>query len=105
MTYSPGGFAAHRSRHGLNYAPTRAPHNRSRIAITVSFMETIIAALAYRPSSTANQHRNPDVDRLDAMRLYTRIVERRSFTAAAHDMDVPRSTVTKVIRQMETRLN
>jgi DNA-binding transcriptional LysR family regulator len=44
------------------------------------------------------------VDRLDAMRLYTRIVERRSFTLAANDMEVPRSTVTKVIRQMETRL-
>ncbi|CAB3761641.1 LysR family transcriptional regulator [Paraburkholderia solisilvae] len=44
------------------------------------------------------------MDRLDAMRLYTRIVERRSFTLAANDMEVPRSTVTKVIRQMETRL-
>ncbi|GAB7521397.1 hypothetical protein PBS_03800 [Paraburkholderia sp. 2C] len=38
------------------------------------------------------------------MRLYTRIVERRSFTLAADDMDVPRSTVTKVIHQMEKRL-
>src|ERR1700710_3088723 len=38
------------------------------------------------------------------MRLYTRIVERRSFTLAANDMEAPRSTVTKVIRQMETRL-
>ena len=44
------------------------------------------------------------MDRLDAMRLFIRIVERRSFTAAAHDIGVPRSTVTQVIRQMEDRL-
>ncbi len=44
------------------------------------------------------------MDRLDAMRLFTRIVERRSFTEAAHDLGVPRSTVTTVIRQMEERL-
>lgn len=44
------------------------------------------------------------MDRLDAMRLFTRVVERRSFTAAAHDTGVPRSTVTTVIRQMEERL-
>lgn len=44
------------------------------------------------------------MDRLDAMRLFVRIVERHSFTAAAHDVDVPRSTVTQVIRQMEERL-
>ena len=44
------------------------------------------------------------MDRLDAMRLFIRIVERCSFTAAAHDIGVPRSTVTQVIRQMEDRL-
>lgn len=44
------------------------------------------------------------MDRLDAMRLFTRIVERRSFTEAAHDTGVPRSTVTTVIRQLEERL-
>src|ERR1700754_4119866 len=44
------------------------------------------------------------MDRLDAMRLFTRIVDRRSFTLAAHDTEVPRSTVTKVIHDMETRL-
>jgi DNA-binding transcriptional LysR family regulator len=38
------------------------------------------------------------------MRLFTRIVERRSFTLAAQDTGVPRSTVTKVIRDMEARL-
>ncbi len=44
------------------------------------------------------------MDRFDAMRLFIRVVERRSFTQAAHDMEVPRSTCTKVIRELETRL-
>lgn len=44
------------------------------------------------------------MDRFDAMRLYTRVVERRSFTLAASDLEVPRSTVTKVIAEMERRL-
>lgn len=44
------------------------------------------------------------MDRLEAMRVFTRIVERRSFTLAAQDTAVPRSTVTTVIREMETRL-
>lgn len=44
------------------------------------------------------------MDKLDAMRLFTRIVERRSFTLAAHDTGVPRSTVTQVIRQLEEKL-
>jgi DNA-binding transcriptional LysR family regulator len=44
------------------------------------------------------------MDRFDAMRLFTRVVERRSFTLASHDTGVPRSTVTTVIREMEARL-
>ena len=44
------------------------------------------------------------MDRLDAMRLFTRIVDRRSFTQAAHDLDMPRSTVTQAIQQLEERL-
>ena len=44
------------------------------------------------------------MDRLDAMRLFTRVVDRRSFTQAAHDLDVPRSTATQVVQQMEERL-
>lgn len=44
------------------------------------------------------------MDRFDAMRLFTRIVERRSFTEAAHDTGVPRSTVTTVVKQIEERL-
>jgi DNA-binding transcriptional LysR family regulator len=44
------------------------------------------------------------MDRLEAMRLFTRVVDRRSFTQAAHDLDLPRSTATQVIRQLEERL-
>ncbi|MCI3206774.1 MULTISPECIES: LysR family transcriptional regulator [Pandoraea] len=44
------------------------------------------------------------MDRLDALRLFVRIVERRSFTLAANDLEIPRSTATKVIAEMETRL-
>lgn len=44
------------------------------------------------------------MDRLDAMRLFSRVVERRSFTLASHDTGVPRSTVTTVVRELEARL-
>jgi DNA-binding transcriptional LysR family regulator len=44
------------------------------------------------------------LDRIDVMRLFVRIVERRSFTGAANDMEIPRSTATKVIAEMESRL-
>lgn len=44
------------------------------------------------------------MDRIDAMRLFTRIVELGSFTAAAEDQDVPRATATHVLQQMEKRL-
>jgi DNA-binding transcriptional LysR family regulator len=44
------------------------------------------------------------MDRLDAMRVFTRIVERRSFTAAAEDLGLPRSTVTDAVQQVEKRL-
>jgi len=44
------------------------------------------------------------MDRLQAMRLYTRIVELGSFTAAAGDLDLPRATVTHAIKRLEARL-
>src|SRR6476646_2726464 len=44
------------------------------------------------------------MDRLDAMQLFSRVVDRRSFTQAARDLDVPRSTATQVIKQLEDRL-
>lgn len=44
------------------------------------------------------------MDRLDGMRLFARVVERRSFTAAASDLGIPRSTATEVMKQLEARL-
>ena len=44
------------------------------------------------------------MDRIDAMRLFTRVVEQRSFTRAAQDLNLPRSTVTDAIKQLEARL-
>lgn len=38
------------------------------------------------------------------MRLLVRVVERRSFTLAAQDLDLPRSTATEAIKQLESRL-
>jgi len=38
------------------------------------------------------------------MRLFTRVVERRSFTAAATDLGLPRSSATAAIKQLEQRL-
>jgi len=44
------------------------------------------------------------MDRYDAMRVFTRIVERRSFTLAAEDLGLPRTTVTDAIKGLEARL-
>ena len=44
------------------------------------------------------------MDRLDAMRLFTRIVERRSFTLAAADLELPRSSATEAMKTLEGRL-
>lgn len=47
---------------------------------------------------------NNRLDRFTVMRLFTRIVERRSFSAAAADLQVPRSGATAAIKQLEERL-
>ncbi len=44
------------------------------------------------------------MDRFDAMRLFTRIVELGSFTKAADDLQLPRATVTHALQQLEKRL-
>ncbi len=44
------------------------------------------------------------MDRFDAMRVFTRIVERRSFTKAADDLGLPRSSVTDAVKGLESRL-
>lgn len=44
------------------------------------------------------------MDTLNAMRVFARVVERRSFTLAAEDVGLPRSTVTNAVQQLEARL-
>ena len=44
------------------------------------------------------------MDRFEGMRLFVRVVERRSFTAAANDLGLPRSTATEVIQHLEARV-
>ena len=44
------------------------------------------------------------MDRLEVMRLFARIVERHSFTLAAQDLELPRSTATQAIKELEARL-
>lgn len=44
------------------------------------------------------------MDRLDAMQLFTRIVESRSFTRVAADLGLPRSTVSDAVKGLELRL-
>lgn len=44
------------------------------------------------------------MDKLDTLRLFVRIIERRSFVRAASDMQVPRSTATEAIKELEARL-
>lgn len=44
------------------------------------------------------------LDRFQEMQIFTRIVDRRSFTQAAEDLNLPRATVTNSIKRLETRL-
>jgi DNA-binding transcriptional LysR family regulator len=44
------------------------------------------------------------MDRFEAMRVFTRVVDRRSFTLAADDLGLPRSTVTDAVKTLEARL-
>lgn len=44
------------------------------------------------------------MDRIDAMRVFARVTERRSFTLAAEDLGLPRSTVTDAVKDLEKRL-
>ncbi|MBY8976844.1 LysR family transcriptional regulator [Rhodobacteraceae bacterium NNCM2] len=44
------------------------------------------------------------IDRLAAMRLFVQVVDRQSFTAAAADLNLPRSTATEAIQRLERDL-
>ncbi len=44
------------------------------------------------------------MDRFQEMQIFARIVERRSFSRAADDLNIPRATVTNAMKRMEERL-
>lgn len=44
------------------------------------------------------------MDRFQEMQVFVRIAERQSFTRAADDLQIPRATVTNLIKRMEVRL-
>lgn len=44
------------------------------------------------------------MDRFQEMQVFLRIAERSSFTQAAEDLDIPRATVTNLLKRMEERL-
>ncbi|MDF2797454.1 MAG: transcriptional regulator, LysR family [Devosia sp.] len=44
------------------------------------------------------------MDRLDAMRVFVRVVERSSFVRAAEDLGLPASTTSEAVKQLERRL-
>lgn len=44
------------------------------------------------------------MDRIDAMRVFTRVLERQNFTEAAEDLNIARSTVSDVVKKLEERV-
>jgi DNA-binding transcriptional LysR family regulator len=44
------------------------------------------------------------MDRFQEMQVFIRIAERKSFTQAADDLQIPRATVTNLMKRMEERL-
>ncbi|MFA3919154.1 LysR family transcriptional regulator [Ruegeria hyattellae] len=44
------------------------------------------------------------IDRLETMRLFVRVLERGSFTQAAADLNIPRSTASEAIQRLERDL-
>ena len=44
------------------------------------------------------------MDRFQEMQVFVRIAERASFSQAAEDLDMPRATVTNLLKRMEVRL-
>jgi DNA-binding transcriptional LysR family regulator len=44
------------------------------------------------------------MDRFEAMRAFSRVVETGSFTKAAETLNISRTSVTQLIQQLEARL-
>lgn len=48
--------------------------------------------------------KEPQMDRIEAMRIFARIVETRSFSQAARDLGIPASTATDAVKRIERKL-
>ena len=44
------------------------------------------------------------MDQIQAMRVFGRVVETGSFTRAAESLEMPKGSATKLMQQLETRL-
>ncbi|MCE0495931.1 LysR family transcriptional regulator [Vibrio salinus] len=44
------------------------------------------------------------MDRVDTMKVFTRVFERKSFSAAAEDLNLPASTVSDIIKKLEAKI-
>ncbi|MDL2400770.1 LysR family transcriptional regulator [Rhizobium mayense] len=65
------------------------------------FMRRIISHYLTSLSEISEQQK---MDRFGALRVFSRLVEHCSFTLAAEDIGLPRSTVTDALKQLEARL-
>jgi len=45
------------------------------------------------------------VDRFQEMQVFVRVADRRSFSLAAEDLQIPRATVTNLIKRLESRIS
>src|SRR6187431_1880307 len=48
--------------------------------------------------------RREDMDQIQSMRVFARVVESGSFTKAAESLEMPKGSATKLVQQLETRL-
>lgn len=67
-------------------------------------MRLSVARIIPQYPESSDGYGEQSMDRFDAMRVFVRVVEQRSFTQAAQDLGLPRSTATDAIKQLETRL-
>lgn len=65
---------------------------------------SITRIIGHYSTSESENSEQSKMDRFDAMRVFTRVIERCSFTRAAEDTGLPRSTVTDAVKQLEARL-
>src|SRR5580698_6300552 len=79
----------------MNHGRFPGIDNRFRLGIIIPLSLTITGRIGAGAS---------DMDRFEEMRVFVRIAERQSFTRASDDLQIPRATVTNLMKRMEQRL-